>query len=74
MRQMGVIRSRWTRSSYDNTIKVWDVRSGGGLVLTFNRGHSNAVTCLSRIGGEEEEGLFASGSEDSTVKTWRFLL
>ena len=58
--------------SYDNTIKVWDVRSGS-LVQTYNRGHSGAVTCLSRIGGEEEEGLFASGSEDSTVITWRFL-
>ena len=63
--------------SYDSTIKVWDVRSGGGLVKTFdkfNRGHTRAVTCLSRVGsvGGEEEGHFASGSEDQTVKTWRY--
>jgi WD40 repeat protein/tetratricopeptide (TPR) repeat protein len=51
--------------SWDNTVKVWDARTGK-KVHTLN-GHTGAVTSVAISG---DGGLIASGSQDKTVKVW----
>ena len=52
-------------SSYDKTIKTWDITSGS--CLSTLRGHSAVVrsVCFSSDGKK-----LTSGSEDSTVRNW----
>jgi WD40 repeat protein len=50
----------------DNKIQVWDVETKK-TVQTFE-GHTGAVRCLIRLSDE----LFASGSDDGTVKVWNY--
>jgi WD40 repeat protein/tetratricopeptide (TPR) repeat protein len=57
--------SRIASASQDNTVKVWDARSGAEL-LTL-RGHAGAVRSVSY---SPDGTQLASASEDSTVKVW----
>ena len=50
--------------SYDNTLKVWDVETGG-CVRTLS-GHSSPVMCVALLGR-----LAVSGSYDNTLKVWK---
>jgi len=49
---------------YDNTVKVWDIRSKT-CMYTITNSHTDKVLSLTWI----NENLFASGSADSTIKT-----
>ena len=51
--------------SYDNTIKLWDVQTGG-IVKTFH-GHTKEVYSVSI---SADCTIIASGSEDRTIRLW----
>ena len=50
--------------SWDNTLRVWDLRSGECLHTL--EGHSDSVSCLALT----SDGLCVSGSVDSTLRIW----
>lgn len=52
----------------DNTVKLWDVESGG-LIKTFV-GHSNRVTSVYLSADKAGNSRIVSGSDDHTVKLW----
>ena len=45
-------------------IKLWDMASNDRVATL--KGHTNAIACLECIG----DNLFASGSDDNTIKIW----
>src|SRR5207249_4000435 len=51
--------------SYDNTVKLWDARSGN--LLRTLEGHQNGVDSLAF---DPQGGTLASGGHDKTVKLW----
>lgn len=50
--------------SADNSVKVWDVKSG--VCQWTLEGHRDPVTCVTAL----RPDVLASGSEDGTVKVW----
>jgi WD40 repeat protein len=57
-------------ASYDNTIKVWDLKTGNKL-FTFdklNEGHSDSVRSLTLL--DKSQNIVASGSKDGQIKIW----
>ena len=50
--------------SYDNTIRVWDTKSG--LTLKVLNGHTDSVSTLVVL----PDGTLASGSDDKTIRVW----
>ena len=48
----------------DNTIRIWDVRSGVELVRLD--GHEGRITSLAAL----PDGRLASGSDDKTIRIW----
>ncbi len=55
---------RLASGSFDQSIKLWDVKTGQ-CVQTLQR-HSEEVTALTLLG----DGRLASGSSDSSIKLW----
>jgi WD40 repeat protein len=51
--------------SYDNTIKLWDARTGS--VLQTLEGHSDWVRS---VAFSHDSQMLASGSNDKTIKLW----
>ena len=52
-------------ANYDQTIKLWDTRSGTELKTLA--GHHSAVTC---VAFNPDGTCLASGSRDSSIKLW----
>jgi len=57
--------ARIASGSWDNTVRVWDARSGAELAVL--RGHENHVTSVSH---SPDGSQIASGSWDNTVRVW----
>jgi hypothetical protein len=57
--------ARLASASWDNTVKVWDARTGRDLHTL--KGHSNLV---SSVAFSPDSARLASGSLDKTVKVW----
>ena len=51
--------------SFDGTIKLWDISSGGCLKTLY--GHTKEIYCISY---NFQSNLLASGSVDKTIKLW----
>ena len=52
-------------SSNDNTIKLWELKTG--MLLNTLKGHEDSVYSVAI---SPEAGLIASGSKDNTIKLW----
>ncbi|EJD37496.1 WD40 repeat-like protein [Auricularia subglabra TFB-10046 SS5] len=61
--------SRVVSGSYDDTIRVWDVRSGEMTLDGPLSSHDGAVNCVARLSAGS---LVASASNDSTIRLWAF--
>ena len=57
--------TRIASGSFDNTVQVWDAKTGKRL-LTY-RGHTNTVFS---VAWSPDGTRIASGSDDSTVQVW----
>jgi WD40 repeat protein len=57
-------KSRLCSCSFENTIKVWNIKSGQ-CELTLN-GHTSFVLCVIQL----TDGRLCSGSVDSTIRIW----
>ena len=55
---------RLASGSHDNTIRLWNLASGGEAALL--EGHTSAVSALCVLSGRR----LASGSHDNTIRLW----